>query len=368
MRENLREQSQGTMDDMLSLISQDAADISKDWANRTAVGGRFHMGTKRLKALQAFIHWIQDFRRVSDTPSIVGLNEETFKAQMSQALDRAVIRKSLQDQTATTSREASPGPLDNEQKWKQWEEKFVNYTRAHMGSNGIPLSYIIRENDEPAADETYIDFVSKTIACAPLNGEFYTADGMPVFNMIVSFTTGLPSGDWIKSTLKYSDGRRSMKALRNHFSGEGNVSRNIAEADRLNESLHYKSERAMPFESFLTQCQKMYNIYEKEGETMAEDAKLRFLFKCIQHPDLKLAVAALRVRMETTNDDLSYTQAANHLSTAVSEPPEFISKNRTVTATATTSNVTDKSSSAIYNDDGSIITGHIPSWRITSHR
>ena len=41
--------------------------------------------------------------------------------------------------------------------------------------------------------------------------------------MIVSFTVGQPSGDWIKDTLKYSDGRKSMNALRTHFAGEGNT-------------------------------------------------------------------------------------------------------------------------------------------------
>jgi len=67
-----------------------------------------------------------------------------------------------------------------------------------------------------------------------------------------------------------------MKALRDHFEGEGNASRNKNEADRLKDSLHYKSERSMMFENFLTQCQKMYNIYEKEGEPMQDDAKTRF--------------------------------------------------------------------------------------------
>ena len=65
-----------------------------------------------------------------------------------------------------------------------------------------------------------------------------------------------------------------MKALRNHFAGEGNAFRNMAEADRLKENLLYKNERAMTFEAFLTNCQKMYNVYEKEGEAMAEEAKL----------------------------------------------------------------------------------------------
>ena len=263
---------------------------------------------------------MQDFRRVSATPTIVGLNEHTFKSQLSRALDRSVIRKTLADQKSTAASEASPGPLENERKWKQWEEKFTNYLSLHLGSNGVPLSYVICTNDDPDTDEEHSDFISNTIACAPHTGEFYAADKMTVFNMIVSFTTGQPSSDWIKPTLKYKDGRRSMKALRDHLSGEVNDSRNKADADRLKETLHYKNERAMTFKIFLTQCQKMYNIYEKEGEEMSDDAKIRFLFKRVQHPNLQGAIEALKARL-STNDAITYTQAANHLSTAASELP-----------------------------------------------
>ena len=83
------------------------------------------------------------------------------------------------------------------------------------------------------------------------------ADRTSVFNMIVSFTTGQPSGDWIKSTLRYSDKSQSMEYLRRHFSGEGNATRNLAEAEKMQESMHYKGKRAMALETFLTQCQKM---------------------------------------------------------------------------------------------------------------
>ena len=152
-----------------------------------------------------------------------------------------------------------------------------------------------------------------------------------------------------------------MKALHNHFFGEGNASRNKAEADRLKESLHYKNERAMTFEIVLTQCQKMYNIYDKEEEAMSEDAKIRFLFKRIQHPSLQPAIEALKVK-QSTNEDLTYTQVANHMATAVSELPEFLSKHRNVSSTNTTS-TTATGDPSIYNTDDSIITGHIPNWR-----
>ena len=241
----------------------------------------------------------------------------------------------------------------------------MNYCRSQIGANGVPLSYIIRENDDPATDKEYDDFITKTIAYAPLEGEFYEADKITVFNFLMSFTTDQPSGDWIKTTLRYHNGRRSMKALRNHFAGEGNASRNKAGADRLKESLHYKNERAMAFEIFLTNCKKMYNIYEKEKEAMSEDAKIRFLFKRIENEALKPAIQALKVR-QSTGEELTYAQAANHMSTAVSELPEFITKNRNVSGITTTTNTAAKGDPSIYNPDGSVITGHIPNWRSLS--
>lgn len=154
-----------------------------------------------------------------------------------------------------------------------------------------------------------------------------------------------------------------MTALCAHFSSEGNASQNKADANRLKESLHYKSERAMSFKTFLTTCQKMYNIYEKENEEMSKDAKICFLFKRVQHPSLQGAIEALKARL-ATNDAITYTQAANHLSTAVSELPEFLVKNCNISGIiSVTASVPSNASPAILNADGTINTGHIPTWR-----
>ena len=111
--------------------------------------------------LQALVHWVQDFRHVSETPTIVGLNAITFKAALSRALDRATIRKALKEQSSTATTAASPGPLESERKWKSWEEKFVNYCRSQIGANGIPISYVIRDNDDPAEKDKYDDLSPK---------------------------------------------------------------------------------------------------------------------------------------------------------------------------------------------------------------
>ena len=74
------------------------------------------MGNLRLKYLQSVMHWVQDFRRVSAAPSIVGLNEVTFESQLLLALDRSIMRESLSEQTTIVASATSPGPLDSERK------------------------------------------------------------------------------------------------------------------------------------------------------------------------------------------------------------------------------------------------------------
>ena len=358
-RNSIYEDALSSYTDAKVLTENDISDMVKDFGNRTAQNGRFHIGSKRAKKLKGFVHWVQDFYRVSEDPTIVGLNEHTFISALEASQKRANVRRSLKDNSDTASKAADPGPLKSEKQWREWEEKFENFLGCIIGVNGIPLKYVIRENENPDTTTEHPNFVAKTIACAPLIGEYFLADRQAVFNYIVSFTTGQPSGDWIKSTLRYCDGRRSMEALRNHFAGEGNASRNKAVADSLKKSLFYKNEKTMSFEVFLTKCQYMYNIYDKEGEPMVEDSKLRFLYTHVQHPGLIATVEELKVQ-KTAGIEITYTKAANHLSTAVSELPEY-SANRNVSALGG-SDSKKKGSPAIYKEDGSINTGHIDSW------
>ena len=98
--------------------------------------------------------------------------------------------------------------------------------------DGTPLSYIIRDNDNPDVSALFDNYNEQCIGCAPLHGVSYEADISTVHQSIVSFTTGYPSEDWVKPTEKYKDGRKCMNTLRDHISGEGNTSRMMAEAER----------------------------------------------------------------------------------------------------------------------------------------
>ena len=100
----------------------------------------------------------------------------------------------MENQTKTSAYAASLGQLDNEKEWKHWEEKFAKYAISHIKENGVPLSHVSRENEEPDINGEHLDFINKTVDCAPLEGEYYAYYRMSVFDMVVSFTTGQLSG------------------------------------------------------------------------------------------------------------------------------------------------------------------------------
>ena len=125
---------------------------------------------------------------------------------------------------------------------------------------------------------------------------------------------------WIKPLEQHANGCHDMLALREHYQGEGNASNCIALAKHMRENLHYKNERSLAFSIFLDRMQKMFKIYEEEGEEFTKNSKLHELFKRVQHPQLQRTVKALKVRFDM--EGLTYTQAANHVMAAVSELPE----------------------------------------------
>ena len=116
--------------------------------------------------------------------------------------------------------------------------------------------------------------------------------------------------------------------------------------------------------------QKMFNIYEKEGEDILEDQRVRLLFKKVQHKDLETAKSALQAQ-QTMGNALTYLTCANHLSARVSELPEYLIKNRNVSGVGTREgggggNGGGGDSVGIYNTDGSIRTGQISNWKSLS--
>ena len=88
----------------------------------------------------------------------------SFNAALETAARRQEIRKQQMENSAEVLKDASPGPLVSEAKWLDWEHAFDNYLSSAFGVDGVPLSYVIRENQAPDHDATFQDFTDECVA------------------------------------------------------------------------------------------------------------------------------------------------------------------------------------------------------------
>ena len=335
------------------LSEKEMSAMAENFAKRTDAEGKFQWGFTKIKRMKHLIHWVQDFERVGEVPTVLGLIEGSFLVALDVAKERAEVREHEAGESETVLRASSPGKLKDEKGWNKWIDALENMLSAIHGIFGIPLVYVIRQQEERQPDG-HQTFVEKCIACAPLAGTKFEADARRVHQMVRGFVQGEQSEQWVKSIRKRKNGREDVKALRSHYQGEGNATRRIADASRLRDTLHYKSERMMAFATFLTQVQHMFNLYAEHGEPYGEPAKIRFLFEKVQCPVLLGSVAALKVKQNLDPESVTFTSAANFLAADVSTTPENA---RRVASAVETGGGTE----SIYKD-GKIHTGYYKAW------
>ena len=329
-------------------------DLRDSYASRRIQDGRIIFGMQRTKKLMAMTDWVRDCQRLNEVPDINGMNANSFNEELLMSAERQTVRASEKDTMETRAKESTPGMLTGESIWDKWEAKLTNYLSILYGANGVPLAYIIRELEEPADDAEYENFTEESIARCPLEGPRFESDTRRVHQIISSFTTGENAEQWIKPIARRQNGREDMATLRAHYRGEGNQTRRIGTAESLRDTLHYKSEGAMPFASFLSKCQKMFNLFEQTGEPYGEPAKLRFLFDKVQNAELRPAVEALKNSISINPDSHTFSSAANHLAAQVK--PRATRQINAVGADTTG----NQDKSIIRN--GKIFTGYYPNW------
>jgi hypothetical protein len=159
----------------------------------------------------------------SDIPHHKDFNE----GALLEALSLVKVWKTDTDlvDTSTNAKAVNPGKFKGERKWPEWEQAFVNYLSVIPGVNGVPLSYVIREEEQPLAGMVYETHNEILINHAPLVGNYFITDTRWVHNLLVGFIQGEASENWICSIAKYQDGRRDFIVLRQHYAGEGNATR-----------------------------------------------------------------------------------------------------------------------------------------------
>ena len=365
-RTAIRDDGLGSYEDMLQLTEKDIMALSKGFADRpTVAAGRFVFGLRRTNRLKAAINWAQDFRRIGREVTLdpAEIGQAEFRLQIETARQRAIIRQDASDGSDSLSKAADPGKLKKQKEWTAWSRGLKNYLSTIYGQDGVPLSYVIRDNDDPdysLEEEDDYDFEQLAISCAPLTGLIFKSDARKVHQLIHGFVQGETSETWIKPKEKRQNGRLDYKALQAHYGGEGNKSVRIKEAEVLRNTLSYKNERTMSFEKFLTNMQAMFTGFEDNNEVLTNSQKVRLLFQKVQCSTLTQVKSALQVQsnLDIEGDTVTYDFIANSLAAEAAAMPDYVPNRQA-------SGVESKGSapvSGIKGPDGAIFVGYYSNW------
>ena len=89
--------------------------LAKGFSDRTVDAGKINFGLRRTNILKSTIHWYQDFRRISRTPSLIRIiNAVEFCTTIEAAKQRDRIKKHGLEESVSLSKGVDTGKLKRE--------------------------------------------------------------------------------------------------------------------------------------------------------------------------------------------------------------------------------------------------------------
>ena len=124
--------------------------------------------------------------------------------RISEIRNKARTHKLYIERYETISAAAKPAKFTKDTKWEDWAPSFINYLRTIPGRNGVPLMYVIRdEDDQPLRS---IDYLDDYIAKAPLEGAAFTTDTTQVHVYLINL---IAQNDEAEAVIKANDTDRN---------------------------------------------------------------------------------------------------------------------------------------------------------------
>ena len=218
---------------------QELEDNFKTYSGLTLAQGQIRVRPGTKNNIRPLMQWVRDKVRTGNDPTqyvfVAGVNTallikryHTHQAWLSKATEKA-------------NKTAKPKQFTDKVKWMDWKDSFENFLHMQAGRNGVPLSYIIRSNDN-AIIRANAEFLDDYVNQAPLNGEqAYASDASEVHTYIMNFITENPTAE--KKILPYlaqNNGRLvDYNALKDHYEGIGANAKTLVEAEHHATSMFY---------------------------------------------------------------------------------------------------------------------------------
>lgn len=261
----------------MDITFEELDDHWRTYSALTIADGKIRLRPPTKSNIKALIQWVRDRIRCSLDPAAV-----VFPVQDRHSLiDRYNTHKQWKNDAKNMLETAIPKSFTEKMKWIDWKVTLIGFLRTQPGRNGVPLSYIIRDNDAPI-NRVNADFLDDYVDTAPLQGTAFIMDKLKVHTLIVRLINEHSVAEQkILPHKDEGDGRLDYMTLKAYYEGVGANSKILHSAEKDITELFYLGEKKphMWWDEFEIRLTNAFAIIDKDAgrQVHTDDSKLRML-------------------------------------------------------------------------------------------
>jgi hypothetical protein len=259
-----------------------------------------------IRRLNAFKYWPEERERCDQA-----IRPQLFTNEVLQEYLLIMRADKIEVEAKKGQVPTKPDPLKSEKEWFRFWEKFKNYLGRIRGAAKIPLSYVVRDHDEPTAAMQAAEYSShskKVAALTLLSGQHFAVNNESVWEVIKTLVIDGFGGSFVKGFDRTMDGRSAIKALRRQCEGKTSIKTRRNKAYASIAGSRYKGVRKQfTFSHYVAIHQAAHNELEDCNEPMPETKKVSDFLAGISDSALDSGVTCV-LSDEKYSDDFEATQ------------------------------------------------------------
>ena len=313
-------------------------EVCAHYNKRNPANTRFYVSRVKIKHLQNVMYYVKDKDRLGlDAAFDDNVTEEEFFEELDGALEREIRRSEMKKTGKNLISAEFQVKLKGRSQWERWMNELTSTLGGIVGAVGVPLTYIIREKDEPtieAPDDAEDEWDWLSVAATPLEGKKYIQDRKLVHQIIIrNVADDSDAYTYLKPNVAKENGRMDYKALSERYDSHSSKETRISEAKNSLIKLQYRNERSMSFERFSEKFQRAVDDLETGGRPMHNDDIIDALWPKILNNELSSFVMALKV--DQARNPRNYKEILQEMATEVPKLSQAGSYRRTAAEIAT---------------------------------
>ena len=303
-------------DSFMTCLDLTFSDLEDNW--KTYSGLTINQGQIRLRPgtkvnIKALVQWVRDRIRLNEDPTTMPFPV----VERIDLINRYNTHKQWIDDVSDMAKKTMPKPFTEKMKWADWKVTFINFLKTQPGRNGVPLNYVVRNNEGPI-NRNNVNFLDDYVDQCLIQGRAFLIDSAKVHSYILRLILDNPVAE--QKILPHKDrnnGRVDYMALKEFYEGVGANAKATLKAENDLQDFFYAGEKKPhrwwdEFEVRLTNAFALVLDKDAGQQVHTDEMKLHMLNKKVKADFLSSMKTNIEMQMNMIPMTMSFVSAMSN--------------------------------------------------------